>query len=77
MGGEDLMQVADTVRPGSLEREPDAPVAGEPHAVLGHRRSEEVAAEFLKAGSVGGQHPHIPVEVEPVEMRLARACGGD
>jgi len=64
-------QVAGAVGPGGLEGEPDAAVAGEPEAVLGHRGPEEVAAELFEPGPVRGRYPDAgpgaPAQGDPAQ----------
>ena len=55
-----------------LERDEDAPVSPEVDPVLGERGAEEGAAELRKAGTIVGGNPDVGVEVEAVELSLAR-----
>jgi len=59
-----------------LECDEDAPVGPAVDAVLGERGAEEVAAELLKAGTIVGGDPDVGVEVEAVELGLARSARG-
>mgnify|MGYP001608848590 CR=1 FL=1 len=54
-------QVAGAVGPRGLERQADAAVPGEPEAVLGYGRAEQVATELLEPGAVGGRHAEVRV----------------
>jgi len=38
---------------------------------------EEIATEVREAHPIGGRNPDVGVEIEAVELRLARAAGGD
>jgi hypothetical protein len=65
------------IAPHRLEFDEAAPVGPELDAVLGERGTAEVAAELLEAGAIVGRDPDVGVEVEAVELGLARATGGD
>jgi hypothetical protein len=69
-------QVRSAIAPHRLEFDEDASVGAEEDAVLGERGAEEVAAELLKAGTIVGGNPEVGVEVEAVELGLARAARG-
>ena len=65
-------QVAGAIVPDALQLQQDAAVAGEPEAVLGDRRPEQVAAELLEPAAVVGRHEQVGVEIEALEVGLAR-----
>jgi hypothetical protein len=65
------------IAPHRLELDEDAPVGAEADAVLGERGAEEIATELLEAGAIVGVDPDVGVEIEAVELGLARAAGGD
>jgi hypothetical protein len=64
------------IAPHRLECDEDAPVGPAVDAVLGERGAEAVAAEPLKAGTIVGGDPDVGVEVEAVELGLARSARG-
>jgi hypothetical protein len=64
------------IAPHRLECDEDAPVGPAVDAVLGERGAEEGAAELLKAGTIVGGDPDVGVEVEAVELGLARSARG-
>jgi len=70
-------QMRGAIAPERLQRDEDATVGPEVEAVLGERGAEEVAAELLETGTIGGGDPDVGVEIEAVELGLARAAGGD
>ena len=73
MRGED--QVAGAVVPRARERAEDAAVGETGEPFLRERRAQEVAAEPLEAGAVVGTDGAIGVEIEALEVRVARADG--
>jgi hypothetical protein len=70
-------QVRRAIAPHRLELDEEASIGAEADAVLGERGAEEVAAELLEAGAIVWGDPDVGVEVEAVELGLARAAGGD
>ncbi|HLB48349.1 MAG TPA: group II intron maturase-specific domain-containing protein [Anaerolineales bacterium] len=70
-------QMRGAIAPDGLQRDEDASVGPELDAVLGERGAEEVAAERLEAGTIGGGDPDVGVEIEAIELGLTRAAGGD
>ena len=54
-----------------------APLASEPEAVLGDRRPQQVAAELLEPGAVVRRHEQVGVEIEAIEVGLARTGRGN
>ncbi len=53
------------------------PSLGEPQPLLREGRPQQVAAQPLQPRAIGPRHPHVGVQVEPVEMRLARPARGE
>jgi len=43
----------------------------------GRTGTEEIATAWLEAHPIVGRNPDVGVEIEAVELRLARAVGGD
>jgi hypothetical protein len=70
-------QLRSAIAPDRLEIDEDAAVGAQADAVLGERRAEEIAAELFEAGAIVGGDPDVGVEVEALELGLARAAGGD
>src|SRR5207244_2872145 len=70
-------EMGGAVGPLALEKHEHAAVAGELEAILGHRRSQDVAAEALQPLAVVGLHGEIGMEVEALEVGLTRPPGGD
>ena len=64
------------IAPHRLELDEDASVRAELEAVLGGRGAEQMAAELCKAGAIVGSDPDIGVEIEAIELGLARAARG-
>ena len=56
------------------KREQSAPVVEKPESVLADRRAQHIPAQLLEPRAVGGGHGDIGVEVEAVEMRVARGA---
>jgi hypothetical protein len=71
MRGKD--QVARAVVPRAEERAQDAAVGEPRETLLGERRAQQVAEEALESGTVVGTHRAIGVEVETLEVGVARA----
>jgi hypothetical protein len=67
-------QMRGAIAPERLQRDEDASVDPELDAVLGERGAEEVAAELLETGTIGGGDPDVGVEIEAVELGLTRAA---
>ena len=44
---------------------------------MGERGTEEIATAWLEADPIAGRNPDVGVEIEAVELRLARASGSD
>src|SRR5438093_13611623 len=61
----------------SLFKVRSPPLRRERGTSLGDRRPEDVAGEPLERGAVVSRDGDVGVEIEPLEMRLARAAGGD
>jgi hypothetical protein len=70
-------QMRGAIAPDRLERDEDASIGPEVDAVLGKRGAEEGAAELLEAGTIVRGDPDVGVEIDAVELGLARAAGGD
>jgi len=70
-------EVRRAIAPHGLELDEDAPVGAEAEAVLGERGAQEIATELLEAGAIVEGDPDVGVEVEAVELSLARAAGGE
>jgi len=60
--------------PGPLERYAHPPVGQLPEAVFGQRRPEHVAAELLQPRPIAGAYPHVRVQIESLQVRVARAA---
>jgi hypothetical protein len=60
--------------PHRLELDEGASIGAAAEAVLGERGAEEIAAELLDAGAIVGEDPDVGVEIEAVELGLARAA---
>ena len=60
-----------------LQLEHDAAVFAEPEPILRDRRPEHVAAELLQALTILPIHSDIAVEIEAVQMGVARSTGAD
>ena len=73
-------QVRRAVAPRPLQLHPHAAVAQQSQPVVGQRRAEEVAAQMLQTRRVVGAHPHVGVQIEALDVRLACPpginCGG-
>jgi hypothetical protein len=52
------------IAPHRLELDEEASIGAEAEGVLGKRGAEEVSAELLEAGTIGGRDPDVGVEVE-------------
>jgi len=63
-------EVAGAIVPGALELQQDAAVPGEPEAILGDRRAQEVAAELLEPCPIFGWDGEVRVEIEALQMGL-------
>ncbi len=63
-------EVAGAIVPGALELQQDAAVAREPEAILGDRRSQEVAAELLEPRTIFCWDEQVRVEIEALKMGL-------
>ena len=70
-------EVARAVRPRRLQLEHDPAVLAEPEPILRDRRPEHVAAELLQALTILPIHSDIAVEIEAVQMGVARSTGAD
>jgi hypothetical protein len=69
-------QMRGAIVPHRLELDQDAPVAAEADAVLSERGTEEIAAELFEAGAIVGGDPDVGVEIEAIELGLARSARG-
>jgi len=65
------------VGPHPLELHQHAPVGQQPQSLLSHGRPEQVSTEVLEPLPVVTGHAQVRVEVNAVEVGLARARGGD
>jgi hypothetical protein len=65
-------QLSRPVAPGHLQLERDAAVVPEPQALLREGRPQYVPAQTLQPGAVIGRHPHVGVEIGPVQLGLPR-----
>jgi hypothetical protein len=62
------------IAPDRLEFDENAPVGAEADAVQGEWGAEQIAAELLQASAIVGGDPDVGVEVEAVELGLARSA---
>ena len=69
-------QVGGAVPPGGLELEEDAAVGAQAQPVLGQRRAQQIAAQVFEAGAIVRGNPDIGVEIEAIELGLARPARG-
>jgi hypothetical protein len=69
-------EVRGAIAPDHLELDQDASIGAEAETILGERGAEERAAELFDARAIGGGDPDVGVEIEAVELGLARAAGG-
>jgi hypothetical protein len=67
-------QMRRPIAPRVLELQAHGPVGQTPEAVFGQRWPKHVAAQLLQPRSVVGTHPHVRVQIEPVEVRVAWAA---
>ena len=69
-------QMGRAIAPRRLEFDEDASVSPEAHTVLGQRGTEKIATKLLQADAIVRGDPDVGVEVEAIELGLARAAGG-
>ena len=69
-------QLSRPVVPRPLELQRDAPVAPPPQALLRKGRTQDVSAQTLHPRPIVRRHPHVRVQVEPVQVRLPRPARG-
>src|SRR5439155_24195287 len=70
-------EVARAVVPLALQGDEDEAVERQCEALLRHRRAQHVEAQALDARTVVGPHRDARVQIEALEVRLARPARGD
>ena len=70
-------EVARAVVPLALQGDEDEAVGRQCEALLRHRRAQHVAAQALDSRTVVGPHRDARVQIEALEVRLARPARGD
>ena len=65
-------QLPRAVVPRRLQLQRDAAVAPQPQPLLREGRTQDISAQTLQPRPIVRRHPHVGVQVEPVQVRLPR-----